>query len=183
MKKMKILICLLSVFTTARCSQSCGFFWSISSWSLRALSSSGGCASAVSPSSAASHPRASDLYHMKHFVFINVLLFFFFFNHLGCDLNFDGDRHCHQQNELFLNVNFTVRVPAIEDQLVMHWILMARFLSPHLLNVTSCKQWTPLTVCPLSRALVNINCVLVVSAVIVFLTCPYLFVEIPYSMK
>lgn len=78
-------------------------------------------------------------------------LFLFFFHHLGCDLNFDGDRHCHQRKEPFFECqlyslcsNFSEYSSTVEDQPVMHWSLTVTFFS-HLLNVTSLKQWTPLT--------------------------------------
>lgn len=84
----------------------------------------------------------------KSFIFF---MFLFFFHHLGCDLNFDGDRHCHQRKELFFECqlyslcsNFSEYSSTVEDQPVMHWSLTVTFFS-HLLNVTSLKQWTPLT--------------------------------------
>lgn len=115
---------------SAPCSPSCEFFWSISSWSLPALPSSGGCASAVSPLSAASPPRGFDY---TKFVF----LMFCFSVRCTMWLNFDGERLCHQWKEpFFLNVNFTVCAPifvylsAAEDQPVMHWRLMLMFAFP-----------------------------------------------------
>lgn len=115
---------------SAPCSPSCEFFWSISSWSLPALPSSGGCASAVSPLSAASPPRGFDY---TKFVFP----MFCFSVRFTMWLNFDGERLCHQWKEpFFLNVNFTVCAPifvylsAAEDQPVMHWSLMLIFAFP-----------------------------------------------------
>lgn len=118
------------IHIAAPCSPSCEFFWSISSWSLPALPSSGGCASAVSPLSAASPPRGFDY---TKFVF----LMFCFSVRCTMWLNFDGERLCHQWKEpFFLNVNFTVCAPifvylsAAEDQPVMHWRLMLIFAFP-----------------------------------------------------
>lgn len=125
-----------SVPTAAPCSQSCELFWSISSWSLPAPSSSGGCASAVSPSSVASHPRASD-----YTAFMSCFLVVFIFSPFRMwHKLWWGQTFPSAEGPVFLNVNFIVCAPnslysrTVQDQPVMHRSLFFffRFLMwPH----------------------------------------------------
>lgn len=139
-------------FSLERYSQSCGFFWSTLSWSLPAPSSSEGCASAVSPSSAAWPPLESDPFPI-HFVFL-IFLSLPFRRQLLTDADY-------QQKELFLWMSTlysssSQQWSTTEDQPVMHWSLKCSpvffWMWPHL------PSGHLSVVCSLKRVLYCVSC-------------------------
>lgn len=167
--------------TAAPCSRSWEFFWSTSSWSLPVPPSSGGCAWAVSPSSAASPPRASDYTWFK-VLFFHVLFFF-----QTCKMwlkLWRGQTLPWTEGTFFecqlysLCSNFSVYLSTVEDQLVMHWSFFS-----HLFNVTSFKRRTPSHVVTFTeRSTVDISCVPSESAVIILSFFMSLFIHENYSI-